>query len=393
VIILKQIPHALGRDKDFEGDFAFLEGQENTLTDLLEAVLSANPAAVAISVCSLALLILWEREEVKRIRALAGIPGPLMVVILGILMNSVFQAVAPSFALTGPEHLVSLPVPADLRSFFGQFTFPDWSAFQRKEAFLAGATIAVVASIESLLSLEAADKLDPYKRISPASRELVAQGIGNTISGLLGGLPVTSVVVRTSANVYAGARTKRSTIFHGMLLLVSALSVPWLLNRTPLACLAAILLLIGYKLARVRLFESMWRAGLDQFVPFLVTVLAIVFTDLLNGVLIGMALGLVFVLRANQHRAIVMVSQDNHYLMRLNKDMTFMNKSAFKETLRSVPDGSSLVIDGTKALYVDRDIIEVMDEFRQSAYFRKIDVQVKNFAPNARPLAAGGGGH
>lgn len=391
VIVLKQIPHALGRDKDFEGDLSFLEGQENTLTDIVTALLSATGGAVIISAVCLAILLLWERPELKRIRPLAAIPGPLMVVALGIGMNELFRWLIPSWALVDAEHMVRLPVADSVRTFFGQFIFPDAQAFARRQVWIAGATIAVVGSIETLLSLEAADKLDPYKRLSPPNRELFAQGIGNIISGLLGGLPVTSVVVRTSANVYAGAQTKLATIVHGALLLLAALAVPGLLNRTPLACLAAILIIIGYRLARVRLFASMWRAGIDQFLPFIVTVLAIIFADLLKGVMIGMIVGFVFVFRAYHRQSVVMVSQDNHFLIRLNKDMTFMNKSSIKSALRSLPDNAVVFLDGTKALYVDRDIVEVIEEFRKSCRFRNITLETKNFARHTPVISASDG--
>jgi len=389
VIILKQIPHALGRDKDFEGDFEFMEGQENTLTDIVAAFTSFSGAAVLISLVCLAVLLLWERPEIRRIAVLRNIPGPLLAVAIGIVMNESFRVLTPGFELSDPEHLVRLPVSPNILSFFQQFTFPDLRAFQNQQVYIVGATIAIVASLESLLSLEAADKLDPFKRISPSNRELIAQGAGNMISGMLGGLPITAVVVRTSANIYAGARTRMSALVHGVLLLAMAMLFPKLLNLTPLACLAAILLVIGYKLAKVELFQQMWKAGYAQFLPFIVTVLAIVFTDLLKGVIIGFAFGLFFVIRANHHHAITLISQDNYYLLRFNKDVTFVNKSEVKEALRSIPANTTVILDGTKALYIDRDIREVVDEFRQSCYFRSIKVEFKNFgvSGNAAPEA------
>jgi MFS superfamily sulfate permease-like transporter len=305
------------------------------------------------------------------------------------VMNESFRVLAPGFELSDPEHLVRLPVPANILGFFQQFTFPDLQAFRNQEVYIVGATIAIVASLESLLSLEAAHKLDPFKRISPSNRELIAQGTGNMISGMLGGLPITAVVVRTSANIYAGARTRMSALVHGVLLLAMAMLFPKLLNLTPLACLASILLVIGYKLAKVELFQQMWKAGHAQFLPFVVTVLAIVFTDLLKGVIIGFAFGLFFVIRANHHHAITVISQDNYYLVRFNKDVTFVNKSEVKEALRSIPANTTVILDGTKALYIDRDIREVVDEFRQSCYFRGIKLEFKNFgvSGNAAPEA------
>ncbi|MDX2182076.1 MAG: SulP family inorganic anion transporter [Bryobacteraceae bacterium] len=380
VIVLKQIPHALGRDKDYEGDLSFLEAAgENTLTDIVHAVLSMNGPAVAISAISLAVLLLWERPEIKRMAWLRAVPGPLIVVALGIGLNELFRVAFGSFYLSDPEHLVRLPVSANLREFFGQFRWPDFAALSDRRVYTTAATLAVVASLESLLSLEAADKLDPQKRISSPNRELVAQGLGNFISGLIGGLPVTSVVVRTSANIYAGARTRWSSFTHGILLLVAVLAIPGVLNRTPLAALAAILIVIGYRLARIDLFRNMYAAGWGQFLPFIVTVVAIVLSDLLIGVAIGLVVGLFFVIRANHHQPLTLVNQDSYYLLRLNKDATFIHKAAIKDMLRSIPNNSHLTIDGTKALYIDHDIAEVVEEFRHSAEFKNITIETKNF--------------
>jgi MFS superfamily sulfate permease-like transporter len=380
VIILKQIPHALGRDSDFEGDFAFVRATgSNTLEELAEAVVSANPAALVISALSLAILLLWDRPEVRNVRLFKQIPGPLLVVLGGIGLNEAFRIFAPGFELSDPEHMVRLPVSSSFRQFLQFFTTPDFTGFARQQTYFTGATLAIVASLETLLSIEAADKLDPFKRITQTNRELFAQGIGNTLSGLIGGLPITSVVVRTSANVYAGARTKIAAITHGILLLLAAMFIPAFLNRTPLACLAAILLVIGYRLARVALFRDMWRQGVGQFLPFIVTVLAIVFTDLLIGVGVGFAVGLFFVIRANHRVAFTMVHQDRYYLIRFNKDATFVNKAELKERLRTVPENSTVIIDATKAVYIDKDIYEVVGEFRQLAYFRNIKVELKNF--------------
>ena len=394
VIILKQIPHALGRDKDFEGDLAFFEHtKENTLTDILHALTSYNGEAVLICGTGMAILLLWDREKVQRFRIAKAIPASLAVVVAGTLLNELFRAVFPNFHLSDPEHLVVLPAAANLGAFFQQFTIPDFAGLTDQRVYLAAATIAVVGSLETLLSIEAADKIDPYKRISPTNRELVAQGIGNLVSGMIGGLPLTSVVVRTSANVYAGGRTQLATISHGALLLIAVLFVPGLLNRIPLAALAAILIMIGYKLAKVDLFRQMYRSGLSQFLPFIVTVVAIIFTDLLKGVMVGFAVGIFFVVRANHHQAVTLVSQDNYYLLRLNKDATFVHKAMIKTLLRSIPQGATIIIDGTKALYVDHDIAEVVAEFRQSAHFRKIKVETKNFDHKLRSGVAVASAH
>ena len=249
----------------------------------------------------------------------------------------------------------------------------------RQEVWFAAVTIAIVASLESLLSLEAADKLDPFRRISPPNRELRAQGVANIISGLIGGLPITNVVVRTSANVYAGARTWVSSFTHGALLLGATFLIPQVLNLSPLASLAVVLIAVGYKLTRPAVFREMYAHGWDQFLPFVVTVLAVVFTDLLKGVLVGLMVALFFVLRKNHHDAVTMVQLDNTYLMRINKDSTFVNKSEFRTKLRSIPEGSHVILDGTRALYIDQDIYEVASDFRKLAAFKNITIELKNF--------------
>lgn len=381
VIILKQIPHALGRDTDFEGDFAFFQkGETNTFTDIANAVLSVSAEALIISGLSIAILLLWERPAMKRIRLLQFVPGPLVVVVFGILMNELFRGLLDNFYLRGEDgHLVTLPVAASLQEFFRQFSAPNWAAFATRDVYIVGATIAVVASIESLLSLEASDKLDRFRRSSSTNRELVAQGIGNITSGLIGGLPITSVVVRTSANAYAGARTRMAAFSHGVLLCVAVLLIPGLLNRTPLCSLAAILIVVGYKLTKPALYRAMFKSGWEQFLPFVVTVVAIVFTDLLKGVLIGLVFGLFFVVRANHHRPITMVTHDDHTLIRFNKDMTFVNKSELKETLRAIPARTKLVIDASQAAYVDDDIHDVIGDFQVSSRHLGIQIEFKNF--------------
>jgi len=380
VIILKQIPHALGRDKDFEGDMSFLEKSgSNTVTDIVESVLSANPGAMIISALSLLVLIYWDDVAAKAGAWMKLVPAPLIVVLLGIGLNLSFGAFAPQFQLRSDEYMVSLPVAQSVQGFFGQFMLPDFSAITNQAVLSAAATIAIVASLESLLSLEAADRLDPFRRISSASRELRAQGIGNIVSGLLGGLPVTSVVVRTSANVTAGARTWVSAFVHGVLLFAATMLIPSILNLTPLACLAAILIVIGYKLTKPAVYKAMHALGWNQFVPFLVTVAAIVFTDLLKGVIVGMFVGVFFVMRTNHHAAITLVHQDHYYLLRFNKDASFVNKNELKRKLRDIPNGSHLIIDGTKSLYTDHDIIEIVEGFQKLAPYKDITLELKHF--------------
>lgn len=388
VIILKQIPHALGRDRNFEGDFDFffdLNQKSNTLTDIFSAIYSASPEAVIITAISLAILLVWEKPFLQRYKIFKLVPGALVVVLLGILLNESFKLFTTNFFLKAEDgHLVTLPIAASLSGFFEQFTYPDWSALTNKQVYITALTLAIVGSIESLLSLEAADKLDPLRRISSTNQELKAQGVGNLISGLIGGLPITAVIVRSSANVYAGARTRLSAFTHGVLLFVSVLLIPNLLNHIPLCSLAAILFVIGYKLTKPELYRKMYHSGLDQFLPFIVTVLAIVFTDLLTGVLIGIVFGFFFVIRTNHHSALTLVSQDNYYLIRFNKDMSFVNKTELKDKLAKIPANSSLIVDGTKASFIDNDIYDVITDFLESARYRKINVELKHFDSKAQ---------
>jgi MFS superfamily sulfate permease-like transporter len=395
VIILKQIPHALGWDADYEGDFDFFEtmaGTSNTLLDIVKAVYTASPTAVIISIVSLVILLAWERPFLQRYRFFKLAPAPLFVVMLGVLINEFCRVVLGDYYLKAEDgHLVTMPVAASLGEFFGQFTLPDWSAWNNRQVYLTAGTLAIVGSIESLLSIEASDKLDPYRRISDTNRELKAQGIGNLISGLIGGLPITSVIVRSSANAYAGARTRMSAIVHGVLLLICVMIIPALLNKIPLACLAAILLVIGYKLTKVGIYQKMYQAGFDQFLPFIVTVVAIVFTDLLTGIMIGLVVGFFFVIRTNHHSSITVVSQENYYMVRFNKDLSFVNKNELKEKLMNIPDDSIVIVDGTRATYIDNDIYDVIVDFEENAKYRNIEVELKHFYSKSRNYRRRGG--
>jgi MFS superfamily sulfate permease-like transporter len=278
-----------------------------------------------------------------------------------------------------PEHLVTLPVVLNLTDFIHQFTFPDFSAIANKVVWKAAGTIAVVGSLETLLSLEAADRLDPYKRMSSSSRELRAQGIGNIVCGLIGGLPITSVVVRTAANVDAGARTRLSAIIHGFLLLTAVIALPRVLSLTPLASLATILIFVGFKLTKPKLYRTVFSQGFDQFLPFIITVLAVVFTDLLTGVIVGFVCGVFFVIRTNHHEAITVVHQDSNYLFRFTKDASFINKNEFRRKLRELPNGAHVAIDGTRALFIDNDIMEIVSDFQQLAPYKNIHVELKHW--------------
>lgn len=386
ILILKQIPHAVGYDKDFVGDESFSQADgENTFTELFNAVNYINPAAVIVCAISLGIILLWDTPMFRKQKITTLLPAPLFVVVAGILINEVFFSSIPGFAITR-EHLVSLPVAGNANEFISQFSLPEFSSALRKETWIVAFTIAIVASLETLLSLEAVDKLDPYKRNSPQNTELKAQGIGNLISGLIGGLPVTAVIVRSSANVSAGAKTKASAVIHGVLLLTTVMLIPGILNKIPLASLAAILLMVGYKLIKPSLVISMYRKGKDQFIPFAVTILAIVFTDLLIGIFIGIGVGLFFVLKTNFHKALYCVNEKNNYLIRLNKDVSFLNKALLRKTFANIPTGSYVVIDGSRSAFIDQDILETINDFRDSAHDRNIEIELKQTTSSYNPL-------
>jgi MFS superfamily sulfate permease-like transporter len=381
VIILKQIPHAVGYDADAEGDFGFLQADgQDTFSEILVSANHIEPGSVVIALLSLAVLILWERPFMKRQTWTGIIPAPLICVALGIIINNWFHASASSWALQpGSSHMVTLPVLSSISEAGTLITTPVWSAFLNIEVWIIAVTLAVVGALETLLSVEAADKLDPQKRISDTNRELRAQGIGNTISGLLGGLPITAVIVRSSANVYAGAQTRLSSILHGAQLLGAVILTPFLLNQIPLSALAAVLLMVGYKLSSIKIIKSMAREGKVQFIPFAVTVISIVFTDLLTGIGIGLVTSIVFVIRTNIHRAVTTVSDgEGNVLIRFNKDVSFVNKPELKEVLRKLPEGSHVIIDGIGAAFIDRDVYETLDEFDQNASYRGLTVEYRH---------------
>ncbi|MDB5155721.1 MAG: SulP family inorganic anion transporter [Mucilaginibacter sp.] len=373
ILIMKQFPHAVGYDADFEGDESFKQFDEhNTFSGILRAVSKINYGAVVISAISLLLMIYW-----PRFKKLAMVPAPLLVVLSGVILSALFAGT--DLALKGKQ-LVSIPIVNNSTEFFGLFKSPDFSAIWNTEVWITAVTIAVVASLETLLSLEAADKIDPIKRISPTNRELVAQGAGNIVSGLLGGLPMTAVIVRSSANVNAGARTKMSAIIHGVLLLLSLLFIPALINYIPLSCLAAILLVTGYKLARISLFKHMWHQGLPQFIPFVVTITAVVLTDLLIGVGIGMLVGIFYILRTNMRNPYfyhIDDSADKKVIrIRLAEEVTFLNKAAIQITLTSLPKETEVIIDGTNSRYIDPDVLEIIHNYKHNAYTKGIIVQL-----------------
>lgn len=366
IIILKQLPHAVGYDADNEGDFFFIEKGtgHNTFSAIIDAVNYSHLGAVLITLVSLGILIAFNKIEV--LRRLRVVPGALVAVIAGVVINEIFKASGSSLTIS-QEHLVNLPMPRSFADFLGQFSMPDFSKVDDPKVWVVAATIAVVASIETLLCIEASDRLDPLKRYTSTNTELFAQGAGNILSGLIGGLPMTSVIVRTSANINSGGRTKVATITHGILLLIAVVTIPSVLNKIPLACLAAILLMIGYKLASPKVFKHMWESGKYQFVPFIVTVVAVVFTDLLKGVAIGLVVSVFYILRANLKLAYFFKKEEYHageiITMKLAQEVSFLNKAAIKQTLNHLPANSKLVIDASDAFYIDHDVLQLIKDF------------------------------
>ena len=379
IIILKQIPHFFGYNSP-EGDFSFFQGNgENTFTGIFNAINYISPGATLIAIVSLGILLLWSNVLSKKGKIFQLIQGPLVAVVIGIVY--VLFTSENSYWAIQTKQLVSVPVPENLSSFLGQFSFPDFSAIGNAQIWITAFTIALVASLETLLCVEATDKLDPEKRVTPTNRELIAQGIGNLFSGLIGGLPVTQVIVRSSANIQSGGKTKMAAIIHGVFLLISVLLIPALLNQIPLSVLAAILLIVGYKLAKPSLLISMYKLGWKQSIPFIVTVLGIVFTDLLIGIGLGLMVGIVVILIKsfqNSHFLhIEDISNGKHKIkMTLAEEVTFFNKGAILKELDNLPRDTSLELDVRKTRFLDHDIIEILQDFSEKRKTRNIEIKI-----------------
>ena len=377
IIILKQIPHFFGYESP-EGDFSFFQHNgENTFSGIFNALKYISPGATLIAFLSLAILLLWSNVLSKKARIFELIQGPLVAVAVGILFVVITSDNA-YWALQS-QQLVSVPVPENINSFLGQFSFPNFGVIGNPQIWITAFTIALVASLETLLCVEATDKLDPEKRVTPTNRELIAQGTGNFISGLIGGLPVTQVIVRSSANIQSGGKTKMAAIIHGFLLLISVLLIPVLLNQIPLSVLAAILLIVGYKLAKPSLFVTMYQLGWKQSVPFVVTVLGIVFTDLLIGIGLGLLVGIVVILiKSFQNSHFLHIedkSNGKHRIkMTLAEEVTFFNKGAILKELDALPRDTVLELDVRKTRFLDHDIIEILQDFSEKRKVRNIDI-------------------
>ena len=377
ILILKQFPHAIGYDGDYEGSFRFFqEDGRNTLSTIAYTIreeVLVGPAWIAL--LSLLFLFWWEKAKPKQ-GPLKLLPGPLVVVAFSIAANAALQAFTPQYAVQ-VTHLVNVPIVRSPAEFMGLLELPDFTAIGSGLVWTTALTVAIVASLESLLSVKAVDEIDPKRRITDKNRELLAQGTGNIVSGLLGGIPVTSVIVRSSANVDSGADSRLSTMLHGFWLLLSVVAIPFVLNMIPLSALAAILIQTGYKLTKPALYYQRYRQGYRQFVPFFVTVIAILFTDLLEGIAIGMVVGFVFVIARNFRQVISYVETDQGCMVRARRDLYFIHKPQLQEALSRVPDGRDVLIDLSSTSYVDEDNIDIINAFIKGAPYRDISILVK----------------
>ncbi|WP_074723211.1 SulP family inorganic anion transporter [Flavobacterium frigoris] len=382
IIILKQLPHAFGYDADFEGDQSFVQRNgDNSFSSLFEVFNHVQLGAIMITVVSLIILISW--DKVPFLKKLKLVPGALIAVISGIVLNEIFISSGSSLAISS-EHLVSLPVPTSFDELKAIVVIPNFSGFLNPKVWVVGLTIAIVASIETLLCIEAADRMDVQKRYTDTNVELKAQGIGNILSSLIGGLPMTSVVVRSSANNNAGAKSKMSAIIHGILLLISVLVIPVVLNKIPLATLATILILVGYKLAKPATFKHFWEKGKYQFIPFVATLVAVVTTDLLKGVFLGIIISIIFILKGNLKRAYSFKKEEyvdgDIIHIDLAQEVSFLNKAAIKATLNDIPENSKVIINAHDTVYIAHDILDLIREFKETrAVDEKISVKLKGF--------------
>lgn len=377
ILIIKQVPHFVGFDIAAERDESLSQIDQHTeFLDLINITDHFTMLAVIIGVVSMAILLTCELPFFKKNKIFKFIPAPLIAVIVGALINEYFTSTNPEIALS-PEHLVFLPNLKSIADIKETLIFPNFNSLNNFNVWIVALTIALVASIETLLCIEATDKIDPYKRTTDTNRELKAQGVGNICAGLLGGLPITSVIVRSSANINAGAKSKLSAILHSVWLFLAVILIPFMLNAIPYAALSAILILTGYKLVKPTIFKDLYRLGFDQLIPFLVTVSAILITNLLMGILIGIIVSFIFILYSNFKSSIIIVNKENDYLLRFRKDVSFLNKASVKKMLDKIPANSQALIDVSKADFIDKDVIEVLNDFKFNANLKKIKVEIK----------------
>ncbi|ALJ00239.1 SulP family inorganic anion transporter [Rufibacter tibetensis] len=383
ILILKQIPHFLGADEDFLGDMDFFQRDgRNTFSEITYAFSNRlQVGSLIVGIVSLSIMILWEKPFIQKIKAFKLVPGALIAVLVSIGLNLLFQDSFPVLTIAN-THLVQLPDISGPASLLNELRFPDWSAITNPAVWVVGATLAIVASLESLLSLEAVDKLDPHKRRSPNNRELKAQGIGNMLSGLIGGIPVTAVIVRSSANVNAGGESRLASFFHGVFLLLSILFLTNFLRLVPLAALAAVLLMVGFKLTKPVLYKTQWKLGLGQFLPFIITIVAILFSDLLKGISIGLVVGVFYILKAN-YKSPYFFKRETHdgqekIHIKLSENVSFLNKASVALTLDHLPENSEVIIDGSHSTYIDYDVLEAIENFKTVAHEKDIRLTLRD---------------
>ena len=386
-IFLKEVPHALGYDKDIEGDMEFWQVDgENTFSEILNAFGNPDFGATIIAFVGIAILILWQQKFINKFKFSTIIQGPLVAILAGIGLVFAFKGGSHEMIA---EHLVNVPVAKNTNDFLSFFTFPNFGAITNVLVWKTAAVIAVVASLETLLCVEATDKLDPEKSITPTNRELKAQGVGNILSGLIGGLPITQVIVRSSANIQSGGKTKMSAIIHGVFILGFVALLPEVLNLVPRASLAAILLIVGYKLANPATFKEMWAEGKSQFIPFIVTIFFIVFKDLLWGVGIGLVVAIFEILYLNYKKPYLvdadLVKDNKQFHFQLAEDVTFLHKANILETLNKVPNGSKVIIDGKKSISIHPDVREIIRDFETHAQYSDITLDIINFKEGTQP--------
>jgi len=378
ILIIKQIPHLVGYDSDPEGDESFIQADgQNTFTELANMLNYVSAGPILIGVLSFVTLITWESDRMKRYAFFKFVPSALAVVVLSVLTNLAFATLAPELQVK-EEHMVLLPRIESMGDVVKNLSFPDFSKLGSMAIYETALVIAVVASLETLLNLEAIDKLNPENTVSPPNRELFAQGVANMLSGLLGGLPITSVVVRSSANLGAGGKTQLSSIIHGLLFIIAILLIPGLLMSIPLSCLAAILIYTGFKLTSPKIYKSVYKYGRDQFIPFIITISVMLLTDLLKGVGIGMLAAVIFILRHNYRMPYKLFEEEiegrKHFFVKFSHQLTFINKGKITQLLQRIPNGSKVHLDAGQTHTIDKDVLELLNEFKKAAKYQDIEL-------------------
>ena len=377
-LILKEIPHLLGYDKDFFGDESFWQFDgHNTFTELAYSMNAFQEGSVLIGILSILIIIILDKPFFKQNKILKLIPSALIVVLVGVIIQLLTKG---SFLEVSSKHLVQLPILTSISQVSNVLFFPDFTALGNWQVYTVAITIALVASLETLLSVEATDKLDPEKNSTPTSRELTAQGVGNIFSGFIGGLPITQVVVRSSANIDAGVETKLASVIHGVLFIFAILLLPSILNQIPLASLAGILIMVGYKLTKAGLFKEMYVKGMDQFIPFILTIIGVLFTDLLKGIGIGLLVSIYFILRRNFQNHFTKSESEGELHIKLSEEVTFLNKVGIHTLLENAAPQSKITIDASNCKSIDQDILELLEEFKKyGSVHKEIDFQLINF--------------